>query len=210
MSHSHTADTDMSSMDMDTSTTTSTSSTSMYMTMVFHASINDPVLTTQFTPSTAGQYAGALIFVIVLAIIFRGLFVVSSRLKSYYLRLETTRKVVVANMDYDNGSHSNEEEGSDSSDLEVEDNEGEEEKIVSASDIATVKQSYVRVGARPWRLSVDLPLALVQVSIAGVGYLLMFIVMTMNIGYFVAMLVGIFLGELFLARYGGEAKLISE
>lgn len=53
----------------------------------------------------------------------------------------------------------------------------------------------------PWRLSVDLPRALIFLCITGVGYLLMLAVMTMNVGYFCSVLGGAFLGDLAVGRY---------
>lgn len=58
----------------------------------------------------------------------------------------------------------------------------------------------VSEGPIPWRFSVDLPRALMFLCIAGVSYLLMLAVMTMNIGYFCSVLGGAF-GELAVGRY---------
>lgn len=54
---------------------------------------------------------------------------------------------------------------------------------------------------RPWRMTVDPVRAAIDTVIAGVGYLLMLAVMTMNLGYFLSVLGGIFLGSLALGRY---------
>jgi len=56
-------------------------------------------------------------------------------------------------------------------------------------------------GSVPWRLSVDLPRACIFTLQAGVGYLLMLAVMTLNVGYFLSVLAGLFFGELVLGRY---------
>jgi len=58
---------------------------------------------------------------------------------------------------------------------------------------------------RPWRLSTDVPRAVLDTVIAGVGYLLMLGVMTMNVGYFMSILGGTFLGSLFVGRYATPA-----
>ncbi|KAL8770584.1 MAG: hypothetical protein Q9194_005128 [Teloschistes cf. exilis] len=53
----------------------------------------------------------------------------------------------------------------------------------------------------PWRLTVDLPRAAYATVMAGVGYLLMLAVMTLNVGYFLSVLGGTFLGEVALGRF---------
>lgn len=55
--------------------------------------------------------------------------------------------------------------------------------------------------AHPWRWSAELPLACLSTVTFGVGYLLMLAVMTMNVGYFMAVLGGIFAGSLAWQRY---------
>ncbi|KAI9845267.1 MAG: hypothetical protein M1838_001814 [Thelocarpon superellum] len=51
-----------------------------------------------------------------------------------------------------------------------------------------------------WRLSVNLPRAALAMVAQGVAYLLMIAVMTMNVGFFFAVIVGYFFGEAFFGR----------
>jgi len=64
-----------------------------------------------------------------------------------------------------------------------------------------VKVVQAKGGFMPFRLSVDVPRAAVVTVIAAVTYLLMLAVMTMNVGYFLSILLGVFLGDLGLGRY---------
>jgi len=57
------------------------------------------------------------------------------------------------------------------------------------------------LGPLPFRLSVEVPRAALVTVIAGVTYLVMLAVMTMNVGYFMSLLAGIFIGELAVGRY---------
>jgi len=59
-------------------------------------------------------------------------------------------------------------------------------------------------GRISWRVSVDFPRALYQMVLAGVSYLLMIAVMTLNVGYFLAVLGGIFLGEVLFGRFSAH------
>jgi len=52
----------------------------------------------------------------------------------------------------------------------------------------------------PWRFSIELPRAGLSTVVSGVGYLLMLAVMTFNVGYFLSVLAGIFVGELAFGR----------
>ncbi|KAJ5619345.1 Ctr copper transporter [Penicillium lagena] len=51
-----------------------------------------------------------------------------------------------------------------------------------------------------WRVSVNLPRAALRTISQGIAYLLMIAVMTMNVGFFFAVLVGYFMGELIFSR----------
>ncbi|KAF3072747.1 hypothetical protein CFAM422_004957 [Trichoderma lentiforme] len=54
---------------------------------------------------------------------------------------------------------------------------------------------------RPWRANEAVRLAFMDLILAGVGYLLMIAVMTMNVGYFLSVLAGVFLGSVIFNRF---------
>ncbi|KAF2213834.1 hypothetical protein CERZMDRAFT_38267 [Cercospora zeae-maydis SCOH1-5] len=56
----------------------------------------------------------------------------------------------------------------------------------------------VRSSQRPWRINEAATRACLDTVLAGVSYLLMLAVMTMNVGYFLSVLGGIFLGSFVL------------
>jgi len=73
--------------------------------------------------------------------------------------------------------------------------------VVSSDDDGKVRVVSGGQNAHVWRTSVDIPRAFLQMVNSGVAYLLMIIVMTMNVGYFFAVLSGIFFGELIFGRW---------
>ncbi|PKK48636.1 hypothetical protein CI102_4647 [Trichoderma harzianum] len=54
---------------------------------------------------------------------------------------------------------------------------------------------------RPWRADEAIKLAFMDLILTGVGYLLMIAVMTMNVGYFLSVLAGVFLGSVIFNRF---------
>ncbi|RDW59948.1 hypothetical protein BP6252_13035 [Coleophoma cylindrospora] len=59
----------------------------------------------------------------------------------------------------------------------------------------------VKSVVRPWRANEAVMLASMDVTLAGTGYLLMIAVMTMNVGYFISILAGVFLGSMVFGRF---------
>ncbi|KAJ5887516.1 Ctr copper transporter [Penicillium taxi] len=177
---------------MDSMTGMDTSSSSTSMTMTFENIHTTPLFSSAWAPSTSGSYAGTCIFLIVLAIIDRGLIAFKATLERHWLSAHLHRRYIAIN-------GKNTEAGridSDSDSLKT-------ASLVTAQGVEETVKLVQRVshGPIPWRFSVDLPRAALFTLIIGVSYLLMLAVMTMNVGYFCSVLAGAFLGELAIGRY---------
>ncbi|KAJ4317523.1 hypothetical protein N0V94_004899 [Neodidymelliopsis sp. IMI 364377] len=173
---------EMSGMDMD-------SSSGGMMPMAFFTATNTPLYSAAWTPQNAGQYAGTCIFLIVLAIVLRGVFTVKNYLEAKALETAMKRRYVVVA-----GEKAVAEQANDASSMTgilTTNGMQEDVRIVSAP---------VKL-VQPWRFSVDLPRAGLMTVAAGIGYLLMLAVMSFNVGYFLSVLAGTFIGELALGRY---------
>ncbi|KFY75937.1 hypothetical protein V499_04181 [Pseudogymnoascus sp. VKM F-103] len=176
---------DMSGMDMSHG-----SSSTMSMVMTFQNDPSTPLFSTAWTPTGTGSYAGTCIFLIILAVLFRILLALKARQEARWLDAEMHRRyVAVAGKP---GLKETVALHKDAKAVVLSENGVEEEVVV-----------VQRKGemTRPWRVSVDPLRAVVDTVIAGVGYLLMLAVMTMNVGYFLSVLAGVFLGSLAIGRY---------
>jgi len=160
------------------------------MRMTFFTSITTPLYSAMWNPTTTGQYAGTCIFLIILATIFRGLQALKARKETAWLDAEFNRRYVTVA-----GKPPKSERivsDIDSKRMILTENGVEE-------DVVVVKKRSS--GIRPWRITTDPIRALMDTVIAGIAYLLMLAVMTMNVGYFLSVLAGTFLGSLALGRY---------
>ncbi|KAK9469256.1 Ctr copper transporter family-domain-containing protein [Lipomyces arxii] len=184
---------DMSAtMDMPPPSSSSSSSSnptnmSMNMVMAFHTSYTDLLFATGWTPTSKGKYAGACIFLIVLAVIYRFTHVIKHRSERY---LSARVRQTLGDVSSANVASAS----MDSNSLE--------KSAFTATALPDRPFQFRTV--RPWRVSVDIPLALLQVVLSGVSYLLMLAVMSFNVGYFLSVLGGIFLGELLLGRFAAS------
>ncbi|KAG9239159.1 low affinity copper transporter [Amylocarpus encephaloides] len=179
---------------MDMSGTASASSTEMesmsasMMEMTFFSSTSTPLYSSTWKPQNIGTYAATCIFLIALAVVFRFLIAVKAWKEAAWLDAEFHRRyVTVANK-----LPKTERLSTDSKRMILTENGVEEEVMV-------VKRTGMDV--RPWRISIEPIRAVIDTLIAGVGYLLMLAIMTMNVGYFLSVLGGTFLGSLALGRY---------
>ncbi|KAI5867787.1 Ctr copper transporter [Durotheca rogersii] len=185
-SHEHLATSgDMDGMDM-----SGTGSSSMHMMGVFQNSIATALFSEAWTPNSAGTYAGTIIFLIVLSVIFRLLLAGKGFAEQRWLDAEMKRRYVVVQ-----GKLPVAEQVSTDSlakKMTLTENGVEE-------DVVVVQKR--KTHPRPWRLSVDPLRAALDTCITGVSYLSMLAVMTMNVGYFLAVLGGTFLGSLLVGRF---------
>ncbi|RSL46370.1 hypothetical protein CEP53_010343 [Fusarium sp. AF-6] len=182
---------DMSNMDADSSSSSHSShGSSSIMAMVFQTERQTPLYSDDWTPSSAGAYAGTCIFLVVLAIIARCLIAFKAVQEARWLDREAARRYVAVN-----GKLPLAEQiasGPDARRMTLTEN-GVEETVV------VVERK--RAATRPWRFSVDPVRACIDTVIVGIGYLLMLAVMTMNVGYFLSVLAGVFVGSLAVGRY---------
>lgn len=156
---------DMSSMSGDNSSSSSSSSsdtTTMTMQSVFQNVRSTPLYSTAWTPGSTGAYAGTCIFIIILAATLRALLAGRSYLEARWLDRELNRRYVVTTggklplaqrLSHDSTAKH----------VVLSENGVEE-------DVLVVSRKDVLV--RPWRVSVDPVRALLDMVIAGVGYLL--------------------------------------
>lgn len=162
----------MDGMDMGTGTgtgssddnSTTSAATSSMMAMTFTNDMTATLYSARWAPSTTGTYAGTCIFLIALAVIFRGLFALRALQEDRWLdRALDRRYVVVVGGAGARRDSSLERQQQKKSMMLLSANGVEEEVMV-------VSKRRAHVG--PWRLSVDPLRAVVDTVIAGVGYLL--------------------------------------
>ncbi|KAL3488038.1 Ctr copper transporter family-domain-containing protein [Aspergillus germanicus] len=175
----------MSGMDMSDSSSMSSMSMST-MSMTFFTSTKTLLFSNAFSPTTQGQYAGTCIFLIALALILR--FMIA-------LRPVLERRV------WNDGPRGFAHGAGDSS-VVVEEAQAVSEKPGSRSKV-TVAQD-IRSRWSNWKVNCAGGRATYEVVVAGVAYLLMLAVMTMNVGYFLSVLGGIWLGTFILGALAAD------
>ncbi|ETN40009.1 uncharacterized protein HMPREF1541_04284 [Cyphellophora europaea CBS 101466] len=161
------------------------------MAMFFTTSSHTPLYSESWTPSSTGAYAGTCIFLILLAITLRSLFAAKSVLEQRWAAQARNRKLVLV-------------KGQESASERVENDPYAKFGSFIGANGAEERLKYVQADGRralPFRLSTDVPRAALVMVIAAVSYLLMLAVMTMNVGYFLSVLAGVFVGEVAVGRY---------
>ncbi|KAI0995098.1 hypothetical protein K3495_g13083 [Podosphaera aphanis] len=142
--------------------------------MSFFSSTSTSLYVRIWTPTGPAGYAATCIFLISLAIISKGLVVVKARLEAHWKDTDFERQYP--------------ELGSN----------GFSESEFKDDALKVPKRS---VSYKSWRPCVDPVRAVMDTVSAGIGFLLMLAVMTMNIGYFISVLGGIFIGSLAFGRF---------
>jgi len=160
------------------------------MAMVFFNSHSTPLYSMGWMPSGAGGYAGTCIFLIFLSVILRLLMVTKAMMEARWRDQAWKRRYIVV-------------DGRTPASERLSKDPDAKNGILTANGVeetVRIVQNAVS-GVQPWRFSVDLPRAMMVTVMGGVGYLLMIAVMTLNIGYFLSILAGIFIGELAVGRF---------
>ncbi|SPO00018.1 related to Ctr copper transporter [Cephalotrichum gorgonifer] len=163
---------------------------------IFFNAANTPLYSLAWTPTSDGAYAGTCIFLIFLAVIFRSLLALKAVMEQRWTDAELARRYVVV-------------AGKQTFAERLSQDQSAKNMVLSANgveeNVRVVSRRSAPGVARPWRFSVDPVRACIDVVIAGVGYLLMLAVMTMNVGYFLSVLGGVFVGSLAVGRYSSTS-----
>jgi len=161
------------------------------MAIAFQNSQFTSLYSAAWTTTSPASYAGSCIFLLVLAIVNRLLLASKTAIERRWVATALARRYIFV------AGQTPESERID------QDPDAKAHTLISAQGVEE-KVKVVRRTSRgpiPWRFSADLPRALLLVVIMGVTYLLMLAVMTLNVGYFLSVLAGFFIGELAVGRY---------
>jgi hypothetical protein len=153
-------------MDMGSDTSGGHTSTSGGHTTVFQTSMATSLFSAAWTPTSTGAYAGTCIFLIVLAVLFRGLLALKSWQERRWLDAEIARRYVVVQGKTPLAEALARDPAAKGATMVLSEN-GVEENVVVVGN-----RGAAAAHVRPWRLSVDPLRALVDTVVAGVGYLL--------------------------------------
>ncbi|KAF4774225.1 ctr copper transporter [Colletotrichum scovillei] len=154
------------------------------MAMTFFEAFQTPLYSDAWTPTSPGQYAGTCIFLIVLGSILRLLLalkpVLEDRFWRNYPAYESDKQALT--------SHHAES--------------------IEPGQAGSVIRKDIVGRWKGWRAGAAAARATYEVIVGGIGYLLMLAVMTMNVGYFLSVLSGVWLGTFLLGGLAGGSPAI--
>ncbi|KAK0648449.1 Ctr copper transporter [Cercophora newfieldiana] len=162
------------------------------MGMTFHLATNTPLLLPKWQPTNAAEYAASCLFLIALAALTRVLIAIRPILDvSSWRREYKYHRQLQHEVDKEHEGHS---EG---------DTEANKSNHLPPPERRRSGWSAITLAVRDhWEnaaFSSRVSRAGFDMLIAGLGYLVMLAVMTMNVGYFLSVLGGVFLGTFLLA-----------
>jgi len=164
------------------------------MSSIFSTVTASPLYAPTWMPVSSSAYAGTCIFLVVLAIIFRFLIAFKSVLEERWIDAELNRRYVLIIRKPNTKKRISSDSDSQIALLTENGVEG---------DVMVVRKHMK--GTIPWSVTTDGPRATIDTVIAGILYLLKLSIMTMNVGYFLSVFGGTFLGSLALGRYATGA-----
>lgn len=170
----------------------------MTMAMTFYESLNTPFLFSSWKPTTTAQYAGTCIALIFFAAFLRILISLKSTLE---------RSVWVPRPKAGHDNHAGGAGGGGDPFEAAAGGGGDaaQKEWERPMTFASETGKFVRA----WRattVGTRLAMGAYEAVIVGVGYVLMLAVMTMNVGYFLSVLAGVFLGTILIGTAKAEGS----
>ncbi|KAI0841366.1 Ctr copper transporter family-domain-containing protein [Hypoxylon sp. FL0890] len=158
------------------------------MVMTFFSSSTTSLFSKSWKPTSSSEYAGTCVFLIVLAVI---------------MRLMLALKPILEKSLWNTAVRPERE-------LIPEDENGYQKDEMTARPPVKRVHDAVRRRWAAWRFKTSLSRAFFELLLATVGYLLMLAVMTMNVGYFLAVLGGLFLGTFIVGDLAADNSLYQD
>ncbi|KAI1775453.1 Ctr copper transporter family-domain-containing protein [Hypoxylon cercidicola] len=157
------------------------------MVMTFFLSSSTSLFFKAWTPTTSAAYVGTCVFLVALAIAMRGMLALKPILEKSMWNASVKSEGV----------------------LVPDDESGYQKETVPPQSAKNVYNTVYRRWTI-WRFKSSLSRAAFELLLATVGYLLMLAVMTMNVGYFLSVLGGLFLGTFIVGDLAADNSLYQD